>query len=106
VTPRYSVGMRILNRAQFDDGVLDLAVFPCASRTRFVAHAYRALLNRHVGRGGVIYRQFRELQIDSPGRVPIEIDGEFGGFLPIHCRIQPAAVTYLAPAPRGCAARQ
>ena len=97
VISRYSVGMRILNRAQFDDGVLDLAVFPCASRTRLVTHASRALLNRHVGRGGVIYRQFRELQITSPGRVSIEIDGEFGGHFPIRCRIQPAAVTFLRP---------
>ncbi len=99
VIPRYSVGMRIAERAQIDDGVLDIAIFPCASRMRFSAHAIRALLHCHVGRGGVIYRQFRELRIDSPERVPLEMDGEFGGFLPIHCRIEPGAVTYLCPPP-------
>lgn len=97
VIPRYSVGMRILERAQFDDGVLDLAVFPCTSRKQLLMHASRIFLRRHVGRGGVIYRQFRELRIESPDRVPFEIDGEFGGFLPIHCRVQPAAVTFLGP---------
>lgn len=100
VIPRYSVGMRILERARFDDGVLDLAVFPCTSRRQLFMHAARIFLRRHVGCGGVIYRQFRDLRIDSSDRVPFELDGEFGGFLPIRCRIRPAAVTFLTPAAR------
>ncbi len=92
---RYSVGMRILREAQVDDGLLDLGIFPCATKTKLLVHAGRALTRRHFGGRGLIYRKFRRVQIRSSQQVPIEIDGEFGGFLPARCEVLPAGATFL-----------
>jgi len=92
---RYSAGLRILVKARNDDGLLDVGVFPCASRRRMFGHAYRSFLRRHIGRGGMIYRQCRTTRITSDEPVPIEVDGEWGGHLPTECSVQPGAVTFL-----------
>ncbi len=93
--PRYSVGLRILRDARTDDGLLDLGVFPCGTKARLIFHACRAFAGRHIGAGGLLYRRFRSLRIRSPDQVPIELDGEFGGFLPAQCEVVPAAMTFL-----------
>ena len=54
VIGRYARNLRILRDARWDDGLLDVAVFPCDSRWDLAVHALRVLLRRHVGRGGVI----------------------------------------------------
>ena len=94
---RYSAGLRILSEARNDDGLLDLGVFPCASRSRMFSHACRAFLRRHVGRRGMIYRQCRTVRISSDEDVPIEVDGEWGGTLPAECSIRPGAAGFLRP---------
>ena len=59
VISRYSAGMRILCRAKPDDGLLDLCIFPCASRRRLFAHAARIFASRHTSGPGVQYVQCR-----------------------------------------------
>ncbi len=98
VTSRYSVNMRILHQARHDDGLLDLAIFPCATRPRLLMHAARTLLRRQK-QSDVQYHQFRELQIESPDSVPFELDGEFGGHLPFYCRVSPGGLTLLRHQP-------
>ena len=92
---RYSAGLRMLMKARNDDGLLDLGVFPCESRRRMFGHACRAFLRRHVGRGGMMYRQCRTVRVSSDDKVPIEVDGELGGHLPAECSVQPGAVSFL-----------
>lgn len=95
VIARYSAGMRILSQARYDDGLLDVCIFPCASRIKLGAHACRVFRRRHVGRGGVVYRQCSRVRITSPDEVPIEVDGELGGVLPADCTILPGAARFL-----------
>jgi YegS/Rv2252/BmrU family lipid kinase len=92
---RYSAGLRMLMKARNDDGLLDLGVFPCESRRKMFGHAFRAFLRRHVGRGGMIYRQCRTVRVSSEEKVPIEVDGELGGCLPAECSVRPGAVSFL-----------
>lgn len=92
---RYSAGLRMLMKARNDDGLLDVGVFPCASRGAMFGHACRAFIRRHVGRGGMLYRQCRTTRISSDEAVPIEVDGELGGHLPAECSVQPGAVSFL-----------
>jgi len=92
---RYSGGLRMLMKARNDDGLLDVGIFPCESRRMMLGHACRAFLRRHVGRGGMIYRQCRTVRISSDEDVPIEVDGEIGGHLPVECSVQPGAITFL-----------
>jgi len=93
---RYSVGMRLLPEARTDDGMLDLGVFPCSTRTGLARHALDALFALHRQNGGSRSARFRELHITSPDSVPIEIDGETGGRLPVRCRVIPNAIRLLS----------
>lgn len=95
VMPRYSVGMRILADAVPDDGLLDICVFPCVSRWRLIGHAFRVFTRRHIGRGGVVYRQARSARIESPDNAPIEVDGEVAGRTPAVISIERKAAGFL-----------
>jgi diacylglycerol kinase (ATP) len=93
--PRYSIGLRVVQDAKTDDGLLDLGVFPCSTRAQLIRHACRTSLGWHVRHGRFIYRQFRALCVRSPDPVPIEIDGELGGYVPAQCAVLPRAFMYL-----------
>ena len=81
--------------ARFDDGLLDLCVFPCRSRLELLRHACFTVYGKHVGRNGVIYAQCRRIMISSEEQVPIEIDGEPGGTLPAEVTVLPGAAHFL-----------
>ncbi|HNQ25076.1 MAG TPA: diacylglycerol kinase family lipid kinase [Phycisphaerae bacterium] len=95
IIPRYSLGLRILQHARHDDGLLDVCVFPCASRGQLCIHALNVALRRHTKHAGVVYRQCRSVSITSPDRVPVEVDGDAAGYLPVRCSVVPEAVTLL-----------
>ena len=97
---RYSVGMQLLPDAQFDDGLLNLGVFPCSTRIGLVRHSVSALLAGKGGERRAPSWRFRELRVTSCDAVPIEIDGEFGGRLPATCRVLPNRIRLLAGARR------
>lgn len=94
--PRYSVGMRLLSAARPDDGLLDLVMFRCISHAKMAGHLLRALTHRHLKAEGVEYRQGKSFEINSASKVPIELDGEFAGFLPASCGILERAVWLLS----------
>ena len=94
-TPAYSVGMRVVPDARPDDGKLDVAIFPCRGKSQLLMHAYRVFRCRHVGRGGVRHHQGRRIRIEAPDPVPVEIDGDMGGFTPADCSILPGAASFL-----------
>ena len=98
VIPRYSVGLRILSKSVQDDGMLDLCIYPCASRVRLVRHALDTFCRRHDVRGRIIYHKCRQIRIESPQRVPVEMDGDAGGQLPAECGVLPSAAIFLTPA--------
>ena len=90
---RYSLGLRILKRARYDDGLLDLCVLPCDSRRALVGEAFQVLRGTHIEQPGTVYRQCRTVRVhgaDAP--VPIEVDGDVGGHLPVSVSVAPGAV--------------
>ena len=95
VIGRYAVGLHISNHARLDDGLLDLCVVPCASRTALAAQTSRALLRRRIGVGRAVCRQCETIRITSPDQVPIQVDGDVGGSLPAVCSILPRAAKFL-----------
>lgn len=99
VIPRYSIGLRLLARAKPDDGLLDVLVLPCATRTGLILHALRAALQMHVDHPSTVYRQAGRVIVTSPESVAVEIDGDMGGRLPIECHVLTRAATFIRPAP-------
>lgn len=100
VTSRYSVGLRICQKAEIADGMLDLCIYPCNSRPGVWRHIFDTFCDRHLRAGRVIYRKCRRVRIQADPTVPLEIDGDPGGFLPADCEVLPGAATFLeCPAP-------
>ncbi len=98
IIPRYAMGLRLLHRAKVDDGLLDLCVFACRSRAKLLRHAADAVFRVHDRRRDVIYKQIRSVKISSPGSdVPIEVDGEAAGCLPVEIKADPSSIVLLLP---------
>ncbi|MCK4849920.1 MAG: diacylglycerol kinase family lipid kinase [Phycisphaerae bacterium] len=95
-TARYAVGLRILRDARFDDGLLDLCVYPCHWQGRLLLHSLTTMLQVHPERRSVIYRRCRNVVISS-GKQPLrmQIDGDPGGLLPARIEVCPGALHVL-----------
>lgn len=97
VIPRYSIGLRLLARAKPDDGLLDVLVLPCSTRTGLALHAIRAALGMHIAHPSTVYRQAGRVLVTSTESVPVEIDGDVGGRLPIECHVLTRAAKFITP---------
>ena len=98
--PRYSLGLRVVRDAQLDDGLLDVCAFTCRGRRQLLAHSLRTVLRRHLEHGGVWYARLTRIRVESPAPVPVELDGEQAGWLPIEVTVRPAAIRVQLPPPR------
>jgi len=94
---RYAVGLRICRDARYDDGLLDLVVFSCREQTALVLHAAWTLLRRHPLKGNVIYRQFKDLTIETDRPVGTQVDGDVGPNTPVKVAVGPARVKLIVP---------
>ena len=92
---RYGGGMRILANARHNDGLLDVCIFPYVSRFGLVWHGVHIALRRHVRCRSVIYDKAKNVRISSADRVPIQIDGDPGGWLPVEAAVVPGGAKFL-----------
>lgn len=97
--PRYSLGMRVLGNARTDDGLLDVRILPCHTRIRLLRYALALLFRRPIRQTDTQYHQCHTARVYAPNgtEVPVQIDGDHGGTLPIECSIIPGAVRFLRP---------
>lgn len=95
---RYAVGLNILRRADYSDGLLDICIYKCASRLHLVKHSVMTILKRHSECFDVIYRQGKNVKISSNNNtVKSEIDGDPGPPLPAEIKVMPQAVKCIVP---------
>lgn len=94
---RYSLGLQVIRDAICDDGLLDLCIFPCRGRLRLLGHSLRTLARIHVEHGGVRYARLRHIRVEAEGPVPVEMDGEAAGWLPLEMTVRPGALRLLVP---------
>lgn len=95
---RYAVGLQILHYADFSDGLLDICIYKCASKSHLIKHSVMTVLKQHADCSDVIYRQGKEITVssDSPD-VETEIDGDPGPALPVQIKMIPQAVNCIVP---------
>ena len=95
---RYAVGLAILHRADFSDGLLDVCIFKCASRAHLLKHSLWTALKRNLHRPDVIYHQAKNITVssDTPD-IETEIDGDPGPALPVQINVIPHAVNVMVP---------
>jgi len=95
---RYALGLEILRKADFSDGLLDVCIYKCASRPHLAKHSIMTILKHHSSRSDVIYRQGKSVKVASDTNdVESEIDGDPGPCLPVEITIIPNAVKFIVP---------
>lgn len=94
--PLYAGGLSIIPHAKPADGFLDIACFSRAGRIRGLCYALWIALRRHTR--SCEYSAFRakKITIDSPVPSGYQLDGDFGGELPLEIRIQPGRIKLLS----------
>jgi len=97
---RYSIGLRICMHARFDDGLLDVCVYPCDHQWPLLRHAWNTTFKKHLNDTSVIYRQGRHIRVESPQHVPFHTDGDPAGYLPAEYSVMDYQIKILT-APEG-----
>jgi YegS/Rv2252/BmrU family lipid kinase len=81
--PEYGTGFPVLPMARSDDGMLDVCVLPCASRVDLLKLAMLVATGDHLRAEGVIYTTGKHVRVMSINQVPVQIDGDPSGYLPL-----------------------
>jgi YegS/Rv2252/BmrU family lipid kinase len=95
---RYAIGLNILEHADFSDGLLDVCIYKCNSRTHLAKHSLMTIFQQHAYRGDVVYRQGKQIIVNSDNPdLPTEVDGDPGPAVPVRINLVPRAVNIMVP---------
>jgi diacylglycerol kinase (ATP) len=95
---RYAMGLQILKRADYGDGLLDVCVYRCNSKPHLVKHSIATVLKRHTVGTDVVYAQGKRIRVTTAEPdVATEIDGDPGPSLPLDISIIQHAVKVIVP---------
>lgn len=86
--------------AKIDDGLLDILVFKNLGYLEIVRYLQGVLFGTHIEMPDVQYVQTREARVTSSGDVPVEVDGELLGNVPVLFRFAPRLLKVRVPRQR------
>ena len=104
--PSYALNLPFAPDAKGDDGWLDLIVFREPGPFQALRYLWLVIRGLHLKRPGVEHRRVKSLAISAKERVPVQLDGDPGGYLegesaaPWTIEILPKAVEVVVPAQR------
>ena len=81
--PAYGLGLPVAVQADPADGRLDLYVFQRPGRSELVRYLCAVILGMHLSLKDVQRRQIQRVRLWSKDKVPIQIDGDPAGYLPM-----------------------
>ncbi|MDA8743180.1 diacylglycerol kinase family protein [Rubripirellula amarantea] len=93
--PVYAGGMTIEPHAKPNDGLLDVIAFQGRSILSGLRYVAGIRLGRHLEFPDVVRFRATTLRVHSSHRVPFQLDGDYGGKLPIEIRVEPSAIELL-----------
>lgn len=96
-TRLYAGALTFATRAVADDGVLDIVVIGGGGLLYRAGVVRRALLRRPSRGPQLRYERARTIRIDSTPPMPVQVDGEIIGTLPMTFSIAPLALTVIVP---------
>ncbi len=79
--PRYALGLPFVPSARDDDGWLDLVVFRKPGPFQALYYLWKVLLGTHLDEPGVFHRQVKSVFITADDAIPVQIDGDPGGYV-------------------------
>lgn len=92
---RYAGVLRIAPRARYDDGRLDVCLFARGGLVAQARYTALAALGRHGALPDVTCLSGRRVEIASEDSVPVQLDGEPMGGLPVRVEVLPAAARFI-----------
>lgn len=91
----YGAGFPIASHARSDDGLLDVCLFPAAGYLNLLQLSLLSTVQMQMELGESIFRRGREIRIETDAPVPVQIDGDPGGFSPVDIRLLPWTVPFI-----------
>ncbi len=98
--PRYARGLRIAPHASGNDGLLDVCTFKDGSLWHGLRYLSGVILGQHASWDDCVNVRAARVQIESDKPVPLQLDGDPGGFLPTEIEVLPNHLTLLVPRER------
>jgi YegS/Rv2252/BmrU family lipid kinase len=95
--PCYGLGLPIGKDARPDDGWLDLYVFETPGGAALLWSLAAVWRRRHTDLPDVHHRRVRRARLTAASAVPLQLDGDPAGTLPVEIGIAPRRMTLLAP---------
>jgi diacylglycerol kinase (ATP) len=92
----YGGGLRMLPKAQLDDGLLDVCFVDAVPKSTVLREFHTIYSGKHLALDIVHYGNARSVTIESDSAMPIYADGEFVGTTPVRARIVPQALTVIS----------
>jgi diacylglycerol kinase (ATP) len=90
----YGGGFCITPHAQLNDPYLDLCIVQAEGRLAYVGIGLGAVVGAHINLPGVIYHKVKHVRIVG-GKIPVQLDGEVTGTLPLQLEAVPSGVKLL-----------
>jgi diacylglycerol kinase (ATP) len=78
--------------AEIDDGFLDLCIYQGKHQFGLVRFALSMISRQHLNMKKVKYYRVRRVEMSSPKKTHVQVDGDFLGELPMTSKIVPSAV--------------
>lgn len=88
----------VFPNARIDDGLLDVIVLKNVGHLDLIRYLQGVLFGTHVGMDDVEYFQTAKLTVTSKEQVPVEVDGEVVGAVPVTFQCFPRQLRVFAPA--------
>ena len=83
--PSYALGLLFAPAARDDDGLLDVIVFRKPGAFQALYYLWKVFRGTHLTDSGVFHRRAKRVEVTSQDRIPVQIDGDPGGYLPADC---------------------
>lgn len=95
--PCYAMGLGIAPDANGTDGRLDVCTFKEGSFWKGLKYLAGVVMRRHQNWDDCVTLRSQRIRIESDAHVPYQIDGDFGGYLPVDIEVLPQRLTLLVP---------
>jgi diacylglycerol kinase family enzyme len=95
--PRYAMNLQIVPEANAQDGLLDLRTFQKGNLFNGLTYVAAVIFRRHRSLRASSYRRGSSIFINSSESVPIQLDGDPGGTLPVEIRVIPNRLSIFVP---------
>ena len=98
----YGGPFTVFTGAKIDDGLLDVLVFKNLGYLDIARYLHAIAFQSHARLPDVEYFRTAELSVSGagPGPIPVEVDGEVIGAVPVEFRFHPKRLRVLAPEPK------